>query len=140
MKPHSMKILLSCSLALLAIAAPGCKGRHGIDLPTAAVSGRVTYQGKPLGFGRVLFFHPSGHAAGANIAADGAFTVSAYQGNNNVSVECYDYQRPGSKTQRSLMGNDKSLIPGRYLSHGTSGLTFEVEPGENKKAEFTLKD
>jgi hypothetical protein len=133
-----MKTMLWCCPALLAIAVFGCRGR-GIPLPTAPVSGKVTYQGKPLGFGRVTFFHPSGHAAGADIAADGAFTVNAYQGANNVSVECYEYQRPGSKVQRSRMGNDKSVIPVRYSTYTTSGLTIEIKAGDNKAA-FTLTD
>jgi hypothetical protein len=38
------------------------------------------------------------------------------------------------------MGNDKSLIPDRYLSYGTSGLVFEVKPDGDNKATFTLTD
>ena len=140
MKPNLTRIVLSCFLVLAVIAASGCGGRRGIDLPTASVSGKVTYQGKPLSFGRVTFFHPSGHAAGADIAADGTFALNAYQGNNGLSVECYDYLRPGSRVQRSRMGDDKSLIPLRYSVYTTSGLTCEVKPGEGNKAEFTLTD
>ena len=135
-----MRNVLSCCVMLvLAVVALGCRHR-GVDLPMAPVSGRVVYHGKPLGFGRVAFIHSSGQVAGAEIAADGTFTLTAYQGANRVSVECYDYQRPGSKTQRSRMGDDKSLIPDRYASYGTSGLTFEVKPGGDNKPEFTLKD
>jgi hypothetical protein len=132
-------MLRCCALLILALVVFGCRSR-GIDLPTAPVSGRVTYQEKPLGFGRVIFFHPSGHAAGADIAADGAFTLNAYQGSNHVSVECFEADRPGSTKIRSRMGNDKSLIPDRYMNYATSGLAFEVKPGESNKAEFTLKD
>jgi hypothetical protein len=135
----TMRVARCGVVLILAVVAIGCKKR-GIDLPTDPVSGHVTYQGKPLGFGRIIFHHPSGHALGADIAADGAFTLNVYQGNNNVSVECYDYQRPGSKVRRSRSGNDKSLIPVRYPNYGTSGLTFEIKAGENNKAEFTLKD
>ena len=118
----------------------GCKGR-GIALPTAPVSGKVTYHGKPLGFGRIAFIHSSGQAAGAEIAADGTFTLTAYQGNNHVAIECFDFDRPGStKTRSRMMAENKSLIPDRYMNYGTSGLTFEVEPGKDNKAEFTLKD
>lgn len=133
-------ISLCCFATLLAVVTTACHGRRGIDLPTAPVSGKVTYQGRPLSFGRVTFFHPSGHAAGVDIAADGAFMLNAYQGSNGVSVECSEYQRPGSKAQRSRTGNDKSVIPVRYSAYATSGLTFEVKPGENSKAEFALKD
>jgi hypothetical protein len=130
--------LYCCVLLTLAVVAVGCRHR-GVDLPKAPVSGRVTYHGKPLGFGRIAFVHSSGQAAGGELADDGAFTLTAYQGPNSISVECYDYQRPGCKTGPSRTGNDKSLIPERYMSYGTSGLTFEVKPNDNK-AEFTLKD
>jgi hypothetical protein len=137
---HTMKSLRYCCLLILVVAVLGCRSR-GVNLPTAPVSGKVTYQSKPLGFGKVLFFHPSGHAASADIAADGSFTLTAYQGKNNVSVECYEADKPGSnKTRERMMADNKCLIPYRYLSYGTSGLTFDVQPGENKKAEFTLTD
>lgn len=126
-------------LPLALVAAMGC-GDGRVKLPTAPVAGTVTYQGKPLGFGKIIFFHPSGQAAGSNIAADGAFKLTAYQGQNRVAIECFEADRPGSTKARSRMMTDKSLIPDRYANYSTSGLTFEVKPGEDNKAEFTLKD
>jgi hypothetical protein len=131
--------LLRCSLPLMLVVAIGC-GDGRVKLPTAPVAGTVTYRGKPLGFGKIVFFHPSGHAAAAEIAADGAFTLTAYQGINNVSVECFDVDRPGSTKVRNRMYPDKRLIPDRYFNYSTSGLTFEVKPGENEKAVFALVD
>jgi hypothetical protein len=136
---NAFSISRRCVLPLLAVALLGCRGR-GLGLPTAPVSGSVTYHGKPLGFGRVAFVHSSGQAAGAEIAADGTFTLTGYQGSNRVAIECLDTDRPGSKKPRSRdMAENKSLIPDRYMNYGTSGLTFEVEPGENK-ASFALTD
>jgi hypothetical protein len=133
-RPHRFALLIIATLLL------GCKN-HGIEIPTAPVAGKVTYQGKPLGFGRILFFHPSGHAMGADIAPDGTYTLNAYQGNNCISVECFDCDVPGSSKERGrMMGDNNSLIPYRYLSYGTSGLTFEVKPGDENKADFNLKD
>ena len=134
-----MNMLRYGTVLILVVAVLGCRHR-GVALPTAPVSGRVTYQGKPLGFGRIAFIHSSGQAAGAEIAADGSFTLTAYQGGNRISIECFDTDKPGSTKKRSRMMDDsKSLIPDRFMNYGTSGLTFEVEPGNNK-AEFTLKD
>jgi hypothetical protein len=139
MKPDLMTTALRCSFVfLLAFTLAGCKAR-GIDLPTAPVSGMVTYDGKPLGFGTITFFHPSGHAASANIAADGAFNMTAYQGMNHVAVECYEADRPGSAQARSRMVKDKSLIPNHYANYSTSDLIFEVKPGEKNQADFALK-
>ena len=126
-------LLIAVSLLL------GCRDR-GIPLPTSPVSGKVLYNGKPLGFGRIAFFHHSGHAKSADIAQDGSFSLVAYQGKNAISVECFDTDRPGSAKPRSfILGENKSLIPDRYMSYGTSGLTFEVKSTDNK-AEFVLKD
>jgi hypothetical protein len=138
MKPKSpMRMFRCCLMLLLAAATLGC--RHGgIDLPTGRVSGTVTCQGKPLGFGTIVFFHPSGHAASAEIAADGTFTLTAYQGPNQISIECYEADRPGSTKVRSRTGHDKSLIPQRYTNYTSSGLAFEVKAGECNKADFTL--
>jgi hypothetical protein len=135
-----MKRLCCCGVLILAVAVVGCRHR-GIDLPTAPVSGKVTYHGKPLAFGKVLFFHPSGHAASADIAADGTFELTAYQGKNGVSIECFDADRPGSNKTRGRMADDnKSLIPNRYMSYGTSGLSFEVKPDAESRADFMLTD
>jgi hypothetical protein len=131
-------MLLSLSMAL-AVTILGCGPRDGA-LPKAPVSGSVAYRGKPLSFGRVLFYHSSGHTVGADIAADGTFTLDAYQGENGVSIECYDYQRPGSKSQRSRTGGDSSLIPARYLSCGTSGLAITVQPAGTHDAALQLTD
>lgn len=138
MKPNLNMTILRCSLLLLAVVIAGCRDR-GVALPTAPVTGTVIYNGKPLGFGKVIFFHPSGHPAGSNIAADGSFKMNAYTGENRVAIECYDVDRPGSTKARSRMGNDKSLIPSHYANPSTSGLTFEVKSDENK-AEFVLKN
>lgn len=118
----------------------GC-GDGRVKLPTAPVTGIVTYQNKPLGTGRVLFFHSSGHAAGADLAVDGSFHVSAYQGQNQVAFECDapGLQNPNADS-RANMWSSKSLVPERYTNHTTSGLTFEVKPGENSRAEFSLED
>lgn len=136
---NACNISRCCALPLLGVALLGCQGR-GIGLSTASVSGSVTYQGKPLGFGRIAFVHSSGQAAGAEIVADGSFTLTGYQGSNRVAIECLDSDRPGSKKRRSRdMADNKSLIPDRYMNYSTSGLTFDVQPGENK-AEFALTD
>jgi hypothetical protein len=139
MKRNQTRIMfLSLSVAL-AVTIFGCGPRQG-ELPKAPVSGSVTYRGKPLRFGRVLFYHSSGHTVGADIAADGTFTLDVYQGENGVSIECYDYQRPGSKTRRSRSGGNSSLIPIRYLSCGTSGLAIKVEPDGRNDVVLELKD
>ena len=135
-----MRTFLYVLVLLLMITAIGCSG-GGVSLPTAPVVGTVTYRGKPLNAGRIIFFHPSGQAVGANIAADGSFRLAAFQGKNQVAVELFGPRRPNPIPDgRPRMLPGPSLIPDRYTDSRTSGLTLNVKPGENSRAEFTLKD
>jgi hypothetical protein len=124
---------------MLIVAATGC-GDGKVKLPTATVEGTVTYRGKPLGTGKILFFHESGQAGATDIAADGTFKLIAFQGKNEVAVECFDPEKPNPNSAgRPSKSPGKSLIPRHYAEAGTSGLTLDVKPGENK-ATFPLKD
>jgi hypothetical protein len=128
-----------CILLLALAASMGC-GDGRMKLPTASVSGTVTYRGKPLASGKIIFFHETGQAGSADISADGAFTLTAFQGKNQVAIECYapNKQNPNSPPSPGTpLG--PSLIPRRYIEAGTSGLEFDVKPGDNK-AEIILKD
>lgn len=128
----------ACLLAvLLAGGVSGCR-EHESSLASAPVAGVVIYNGKPLGCGRIMFVHDSGQATGAELAADGRFTLTAYQGTNRVAVECLEVDRPGSNKSRSRSGNNPSLIPIRYANYSTSRLTCEVREGKNT-VEFVLK-
>ena len=130
--------ILRCSLPVLLTVLMGCGGGT-VSLPKASVAGSVTYQGKPLHTGRIIFFHPSGQAASGDLGAGGTFNLVAFQGKNQVAVECFEQPKSNLKSGPRTMMATKSLIPGRYTEFGTSGLTFDVKPGENK-AEFVLKD
>jgi hypothetical protein len=129
--------MLRCFIPLVLVLTAGCGG-DTTGLPMAVVSGSVTYQGKPLGGGRIAFLHPSGQARGADIGIDGRFTIVAFQGKNQVAVECFEQPAGRESGPRSMMAR-KSLVPDHYVEFGTSGLTLEVKPGENK-AEFDLKN
>ena len=127
-----MNILHVClQLMLMLMLAIGC-GDSRVGRLTAPVTGKVTYQGKPLGKGRIIFFHPTGQAVGADIAADGSFKVAAFQGNNQVAIDCREPDRPNpNPNARPPMLPGKSLVPERYLNPSTPGLTFDVKAGGN---------
>jgi hypothetical protein len=129
--------ILRRSWILILLAAVGC-GDGRVKLPTSPVSGTVTYQGKPLPGGRVLFQHSSGQAAAIDIAADGSFKLPAFQGKNQVAVYCY--QCEGTIVGVPPRKPVKNLIPSRYNEVANSGLTLDVKSGEDNRAQFTLKD
>jgi hypothetical protein len=127
-------------LMLISIVMLGC-GDGRVKLPTAPVAGTVTYQGKPLTAGWIAFVHPSGQGAGADIAADGTFKLAAFQGKNQVAISCYAPEPSNPDPHaRPMVQQAKSLIPRRYTNYSTSGLTLEVKPGQDNRADFTLTD
>jgi hypothetical protein len=126
-----MNVVRSGWLLLLTVAV-GC-GDGRVALPTAPVAGTVAYQGKPLSTGRIVFLHQSGQGVTTDITAEGTFKLAVFQGNNQVAISCFAPDAPSPNSQaRPGPPIGKSLIPERYMSCNTSGLTFEVKPDTNR--------
>ncbi|MCA9247983.1 MAG: hypothetical protein KDA42_12730 [Planctomycetales bacterium] len=131
------------ALTLLALTL-GC----GNTRELGEVRGIVRYNGKPLEFGSVMFQPSAGRPAVAQIQSDGTFVLStptegdgAPVGQNQVRVTCYEIQKPGasvSDAEENAFG--KSLIPEKYASYATSGITVDVKPGDNELIEINLTD
>jgi hypothetical protein len=130
-----MRLNLSRRLLLATLlAAAGC-GRSPALHP---VKGRVSYLGKPLSFGIVMFQPPAGGPSTGEIRPDGAFEleipgvgIGAVAGRHQIIVLCYESQDP----QRATIPTEgeptlgRLLIPARYSQYETSGLT-RVVPDE----------
>jgi hypothetical protein len=127
---------LIVSLGVLA----GCS--HG--RPVAPVSGIVTYGGKPVPRGTVVFMPvESGPPAYGNIKSDGHYTLKTYSpgdgavlGKHAVMITALEQLTPEEAADASRM--PKMLIPAKYNDTKTSGLTAEVGPGNNE-VNFPLK-
>jgi hypothetical protein len=77
------------------------------------VTGRVTYKGKPVEKGRILFHLEDGQFVGAKINDEGKFVVKAVpKGTRTVTIE----------------GKD---IPEKYKEAETSSLQFMIVEGAN---------
>jgi hypothetical protein len=121
-------------LGFLALAAIGCQGKGN-------VSGKVSYQGKPLVFGTVLFEGSDGHQRQANIQPDGSYSISglavgqakaAVSSLNPKSSDFTPMQREGAKPpppRPEVQG--WFPIPEKYDAPHTSGLTYPIKRGEN---------
>lgn len=112
----------------------------------APVTGKVTYNGQPLTFGVVQFQSASGQPARGEIQSDGTFSLSTFRqgdgavvGSHRVRVACYESQRPGTKPTGGEQALGKSLIPLNYTLFDQSGLTAEVQAGENEPLVIELK-
>jgi hypothetical protein len=102
------------------------------------ISGKVIYNGQPLSFGSVTFQPTSGQPAWGEIQSDGTFVLSTYGpndgavvGTHKIKVACYESQRPTATPKAGEQTLGRSLIPQNYTLFDQSGLTAEVQPGEN---------
>jgi hypothetical protein len=119
--------------ALVALVV-GCGGRGD-------VSGKVTYQGKPLVWGTVQFEGSDGILKQANIKSDGSYSVpSVASGEAKVAVSSInptssDFQprvvegRPAPPPRPQVKG--WFPIPEKFAAPHTSGLKYTIKSGAN---------
>ena len=126
--------------ALILLVASGC----GNERELAPVTGKVIYQGKPLSFGTVMLQAPSGQPATGRIRTDGTFELEtcgegggAPVGEMRVRVLCFECQGPNPPKDGS---QGQPLIPHKYTSYESSGLTFEVKPGQRQELIIDVTD
>ena len=136
MKPiHLLYVLLLFSIV-------GC-GKPSENKFT--VTGTVTYQGKPLPLGSVMFVPETRdlQAENAAIDADGRYQLKAAPGKYQVQVQMAARLRnspapTGEGAQLNIPVVDW-LIPKKYNHFQSSGLEAVVEPKENNTIDFPLE-
>lgn len=143
---------LALILVLPSIFLAGC-GDDLVPIQTAPVSGKATYNGKPLTGYTVYFFVPGGAAevpAVGDVGPDGAFTLGvrdegsgAIVGLNQVWVK-FTPEVPDNSAKGPVNTvpppKPKVKIPKKYTSRATSGLTVEVPPEGLQSYELTLDE
>jgi len=128
------------SLVVLTLAA-GCGDRAG-----AEVTGRVTFNGKPLQAGKVTFYHPDrpGRNVIADIRPDGTYHVYACpSGDVKVTVQPLPPRAKGTSRGQPYTGAKKAaapvpLIPAKYTDPATTDLICPVR-GRNQSFDIELK-
>ena len=139
-----MRFMKSLALVLvIAAMASGCS-RKG-DLETAPVSGKVTYRGKAVPTGTVMFVPNAGPAATGEIGTDGSYKLTTYSagdgavlGTHKVTITALQGMGDALPEQRNA--TPPPLVPVKYLSGETSGLTADVKRGSKNEVNFELKD
>ena len=130
-------------LLIAALLIAGCSS--GNEFPTAKVTGKITYRGKPVPTGTIMFV-PEGNmpTATGEIQPDGTYQLTTYDANDGavlgphaVSITAIEEQKDVLPAQRS--GTPEPIVPAKYMSHTTSGLTAEVKDEPNS-LDFELKD
>jgi hypothetical protein len=127
---------------VLGVFAAGC----GDDRQkTAAVSGKITYNGRPVPNGTVTFIpDPAGPPATGEIQPDGTYTLTTYvkgdgavPGRHKVVVVAMDDAAGKLPEERKPL--PPPIVPAKYTSPATSTLTADVK-AEDNTINFDLKD
>jgi len=138
------------AVCLFPLSLVGCSGNE----PTAAVTGTVTVDGKPLAEGTIIFEATGSRPATGKIKDGEIVEVFTYEtddgapvGSHKVAIsarppasDAATKGNPGEakKMDANYMGGGKSLIPTRYGDPSSSGLTATVEKGKENRFEFKL--
>jgi hypothetical protein len=124
----------SIFVTALAVLIAGCDRAPTLRPGWAIVSGTVTYQGKPLPGGEVMWCTNKDGASvarGGPIMENGTFTLDTPTGPAKIAIHVADLKKsqPGRYVE----------IPSKYTDMERSGLTYEAKDGDNKDIKFDLQ-
>lgn len=120
---------LSCIVA-------GCDSNKNLT----TVAGHVTYQGKPLEQGSIVFISPHSRQVTGEIKGGEILNVTTFHDNDGVAAGEYLVaitSRDQSEKFKNSMA-PPSLIPVRYADVSTSGLKANIQPNDNNVLQFDL--
>jgi hypothetical protein len=146
-------VRLSLVVAVGMLVAPGC-GSDGLEM--FPVRGEVSYQGKPLTRGIVTYVPTTagaGRTANGPIQPDGTFEMTTQKRGDGVTPGTYniviysdeeDPNQPRTREEIESQGAaavaPKLLVPEKYLSSETSGLSDTVDNNHSGFKKIELQD
>lgn len=144
MKEAAVRVVRILAVFILAAAvALGCSKKGGLE--TAPVKGKITYKGKALPSGTVMFVPAEGPAATGEINSEGSYVLTTYTsgdgavvGNHKVTIVALQDMGDALPEHRNPL--PPPIVPKKYLSDTTSGLTAEVKAKITNEVNFELKD
>ncbi|MCS7237758.1 MAG: carboxypeptidase-like regulatory domain-containing protein [Thermoguttaceae bacterium] len=137
-----VELMARVFLGLIVVGALGCS-RGGQSRPapvkTYPVRGTVTFQGKPLPDATVLFRSKDGKwTASGRTDSNGTFTLTTFNPGDGAPAGEYmvavmAFEAPATSESEEKPGPPpKMLIPKKYATPETSGLTATVGEKENE--------
>jgi hypothetical protein len=127
--PKHRYLLIACGVLSL---FSGCGSEVQVVKDRAHISGTVTFNGQPLPAGTIGLKDAEGPVSTSAMIKDGAYSTDrAPVGKNLVTIDTASIQ----------FGNPAKFvpIPARYNDSSTSGLTADVQPGNNENVDFALE-
>jgi hypothetical protein len=120
-------------LALPLLVAAGCGGGD----PT--VSGKITFNGKPVTDGIINFQAKGSKPLGGGINSDGMYTFELPPGEYQVRIDAPPPYPPGWKEGDPLPPLGPRPVPEKYASFNSSGLKANITGNEDPQTvDFVL--
>lgn len=136
---HFFKQIAAFSAVLSMLLLVGCGGNATDQKPVAEVKGVVSYEGKPLERGQIIFFPEFGAKIGqGQIQPDGSYELTTYESGDGALLGKHQVAIISERDMEGVLPEDAeadqepSLIPTKYNLQKTSGLTAEVKEGGNE--------
>jgi hypothetical protein len=120
----------------LSCVVVGCNSNKNL----VAVTGHVSYQGKPLEQGSIVFISPHSRQVTGEIKSGNIVSVTTLHENDGIAAGEYSVaitSRDQSEKYKNSMA-PPSLIPVRYADVSTSGLKATIQPNDNNALQFDL--
>ena len=124
------------SILWLACVVAGCNSNNNL----CAVTGQVTYQGKPLEQGSIVFASPKSRLVTGEIEGGKILNVTTFHENDGIAageytvgITSYDRSEKYKNTR-----TPPSLIPISYADASTSGLKANIRSNESNALQFDL--
>jgi hypothetical protein len=153
MMKHRVVAVIALGTGFLALA--GCGSSGGLD--TVPIKGEVTYNDKPLTEGTVAYLPikpGTGRSANGPIGPDGKFSMTTQQRDDGVvkgeyQLVVYAYAphpgEPQTREEHEAMAKAGGIkrgyiIPEKYVTPETSGLTDTVDDNHSGFKKIELKD
>jgi hypothetical protein len=136
----SVVLLVSLSPCLL-VCLTGCGGGGPKTVP---VRGTVTYKGKPVPNGTVLFVPVAGPHATGEIGPDGSYVLTTVRPGDGAVPGTYKVVIVALQDMTGRLPEERTplpppIVPNKYTSIATTDLTAEVKDQENT-INFPLND
>ena len=147
------RFVLVASIPLLAATLGGCKGSKDTRPQRAPVTGKVLHKGQPVA-GATVIFEPLGSTPAATGETDtaGRFQLTTFNPNDGAvpgeykvavhKVQVTRANRPANAPDDAPAPppEEKSLLPAKYATGQSSGLTAIVKSDSPNDFTFNLAD
>jgi hypothetical protein len=130
------RYLLGLAILGLALGLAGCAKK---GMKTAVVKGTVSYDGKPLPYGSVLFIPESpGPTATGEIGPDGTYTLTTYAKGDGAVLGKHKVVVSAQEDTSNQLPDSRNplpppIVPDKYTNPATTDLRAEVEDTVNTK-------